>query len=84
MWHCLYAYRIVGDTIYGLSELVPYGSIFILCSFFSCTFFGCLHPNGKSVAFEEEILFSGIKVSMQLSFSTDIYLEITFVNLLES
>ena len=51
MWHCLYAYCIVSGNDYGLSKLVAYGSIFILCSFFSCTFFGCLHPNGKGVTF---------------------------------
>ena len=38
MWHCLYAYRSLGDNVYGLSKLVPYGSILILFSFFSCTF----------------------------------------------
>ena len=32
----------------------------------------------------EKKSFSGIKVSMQLSFSTDIYAEVTFVNLLVS
>ena len=56
MWHCLYAYRMVGANVYGLSKLVPYGSIFILFSFFSCTFFGCLRPSGKGVAFGEEII----------------------------
>ena len=46
------------------------GRIFILCSFFSCAYFGCLLPNGKGVAFGEE--------------STDIYTGRTFVNVLIS
>ena len=70
MWHCLYAYRIVGDNVYGLGKLVPYGSIFILCSFFSCTFFGCLRPNGKVSHLGKKSSFSGIKVSTQLSVLT--------------
>ena len=56
MWHYLYAYRILVDNVYGLSNLVPYGSIFVLCSFFSCTFFDCLRSSGKGVAFGEEII----------------------------
>ena len=28
----------------------------LLCSFCSCTFFGCLHPNGKGVAFGKQII----------------------------
>ena len=56
MWHCLHASRIVGDNVYGMSKLVPYDSIFVLRSFFSCTFFGCLRPNRKGVALGEEII----------------------------
>ena len=54
--HCLCAYRIVGDNVYSLGKLVPCGSIFILRSFFSCTFFGCLRSNERGVAFGEEII----------------------------
>ena len=53
---CLYAYRIVGDNVYGLGKLVPYGSIFILYSYFSCTFFSSLRTNGKGFSFGEEII----------------------------
>ena len=56
MWHCLCAYCIVGDNVYGLGKLVLYGSIFILCSFFSQTFFGCLRPSGKDFTNGEEII----------------------------
>ena len=62
----VYAYRITGDKNHGLSKLVPYASIFIMCFLFSCTFFGCLRPNDKGLAFGEKSLFTGIKVSMQL------------------
>ena len=83
MWHCLYAYCIVGGNDYGLSKLVAYGSIFILCSFFSCTFFGCLHPNGKGVTFWEEII-TFWNQSFHTTISTDIHAGRTFVNLLIS
>ena len=56
MWHCLYAYRIVGGNDYGLSKLVPYGSILYCVPFSLLLFFGCLRPDGKGVAFWEEIV----------------------------
>ena len=83
MWHCFYAYRIVGGNDYGLSKLVPYGSIFILCSFFSCTFFSCLRPNGKGLAFWEEII-NFWNQSFHATISADIHAGRTFVNLLVS
>ena len=76
MWHCLYAYRIVGDNVDGLSKLVSYGSIFILFLFL-LYFFGCFRPNVKGVAFGEEIIIFW-------NYSTDIYAERTFINLLTS
>ena len=76
MWHCLYAYRIVGDNVYGLGKLVPYGSIS-----FSGTFFGCLRPNGKGVTiWGSNHHFQ----SFHATISTDINTERTFVNLLVS
>ena len=63
MWHCLCAYGIIGDNVYDLRKFVPYDWIFIFCSFFSRTFFGCLHPSAKDVPFGEQIII----VSTQLS-----------------
>ena len=40
MLHCLSAYCVKGDNVYGLGNLDSYGSIFILCFFF-CTIFCC-------------------------------------------
>ena len=68
MWHCLCAYGIIGDNVYDLRKLVPYDWIFIFCSFFSRTFFGCLHPSAKMFHLGNKSLsFSGIIVSTQLS-----------------
>ena len=84
IWHCLYAYHSLGDNVCGLSKLVPYGSILILCSFFSCAFLVVCVPMEWVLHLGKKSLFSEIKVSTQLSFSTDIYVERTFINLLRS
>ena len=73
MWHCLCAYHIRSEKVYGLDKLVPYGSFFILCSFFSCTVFGFLRPNGKSVAFSEQIIIIFWDCRFHASVSADIY-----------
>ena len=76
MWHCLYAYCTVDDNVNGWSKLVPYGSIFILCSFFCCVLFLVAYvPMERVSCLGKKSLFYGIKVPMQLSFSTDIYAE---------
>ena len=84
MWHCLRAYCIIGDSVYSLRKLVPYGRIFILCSFFSRTFFGGLRSSGKGVAFGEQIIIVFWNYRFQATINTDIYDGRTFVNLLLS
>ena len=57
----------------------------LYCVPFSLVLFLVVCVPMESVShFGKKSLFSGIKVSTQLSFSTDIYVERTFVNLLVS
>ena len=74
-------YRTVGDNVYRLGKLVPYGSIFISHSFTSGTSFGCLHLSGKGVAFGDQMIIFW-NLSFHATISTDIYAGKTFVNLL--
>ena len=67
MWHCLCAYRIVGDNVYGLGKLVPYGSIFIMCSFSLLLFLVVCVSVERVAPLGKKSSFSGIKVSTQLS-----------------
>ena len=84
MWYCLCAYGIIGDNVYDLGKLVPYDWIFILCSFFSRTFFGCLHPSAKDVPFGEQIIIVFWNYRFHATISADIYAGRTCVNLLIS
>ena len=79
MWHCLYAYRIVGDNAYGLGKLVPYGSIFILYFFFSCTFLVVCVLMERVSHLGRKSSFSGIKVSTQLSVLTFILKQLSSI-----
>ena len=67
MLYCLCTYRIVGDNVYDLVKLVPYGGILVLRYSFCRTSFGCLHPNGKGSHLENKSSsFSGINFFKQL------------------
>ena len=60
--------KIVGDQVYDLGKLVPYGSIFILCSFFVRTFLAICFPVERiSHLGNESLLISVIIVFRQPS-----------------
>ena len=68
----MYAYRSLGDNVYGLSKLVPYGSILIVFLFL-LYFFGCLRSNETGVAFGEEII-----IFLELLYPRNYHLVLTF------
>ena len=76
--------QVIGDNVYDLGKFLLYGSIFILCSFFSRSFFSCLRLSGKGAVFGEQIIIVFWNYRFHATIITHIYPGRTFVNLLVS
>ena len=60
--------QVIGDNVYDLGKFLLYGSIFILCSFFSCSFLAvCVSVERVLYLGSKSSSFFGITVSKQLS-----------------
>ena len=79
MWHCLCAYHIVYDNVYGLGKLVPYSSTLYCVPFSLVLFLVVCVPIERVSHLGKKSSFSGIKVSTQLSLLTFMLEELSLI-----